>query len=664
MSDKEISFNLEPLIEVIVKGQDWILERLFNYATKLDFVKYTSTLKEAWRISIEGLTEPLINVLKSSNKVPDFGPDEDFVNDPIASFGILEAQKHRNRGVTLGMFLGLIKYYRQSYIDLILESGFEKKFEDYYRLYVDRFFDRVELGFATEWALTPQEQLIQDLQETNRIMTNEKNKYLTIFESLPNPAFFINLKNQVENRNNSASILFGFSKVPGTLYYSEINKDNIPTWMEEELKNFLSNDEEELNFEKILNTKIGPRYFNVKMKKMLDASSKFNGVMVILNDLTKRIETEQKLKESEEKFRLIAEQSLVGIFILQDNEVKYINHKVAEELGYPHEEVKNWNLEDLLNFVHPEDRDFVREQALKKQKGEKDVIMEYEHRMVNKNGDILWVKNLSKTLKYNGRPADFVTQVYITEIKKAEEKLKESENRYRRAYDQANMFKDIIIHDINNILQVIQTSGELYSTYRNNPEELNEIDKLIKLIQKAVLRGVNLVSNARKLSQLEDARMAIQSMEMFDILHESINSLKTNFKDQDINIDIQSFSDYITIYANELISDVFDNILVNAVKYRGNTALELKIIISKEKKDNDNFIKIEFQDNGRGIPDSMKEAIFQRNSKQKGSKGLGFGLSLVKRIMESFGGKIWVENRIIGDYSQGSKFILLIPGVL
>ncbi len=397
---------------------------------------------------------------------------------------------------------------------------------------------------------------------------------------------------------------------------------------------------------------------------MLDVSSKFNGVMVILNDLTKRIETEQKLKESEEQFRSIAEQSLVGTFILQDNQVKYINQKVADELSYPHEEMKKWTLEDLLKLVHPEDRDLTREQALKKQKGDTDVIMEYEYRMIDKIGGIVWVKNLSKTIMYNGRPADFVSQVYITEIKKAEEKLKESENRYRRAYDQANMFKDIIIHDINNILQVLQTSGELYSTYCNNIINSKEMDNICDMIQKSVKKGINLVSNARKLSQLEDARMSIQSMKMFDILHDSINTLKSNFKDQNFNVDIESFSDNVIINANELISDIFDNILVNAVKYHGNDTLDLKIVISKEKKDNESYVRIEFRDNGKGIPDSIKDDIFLRGSKQKRGKGLGFGLSLVKKIMESYGVELWVEDRIIGDYSKGSNFILLIPGVL
>ena len=108
----------------------------------------------------------------------------------------------------------------------------------------------------------------------------------------------------------------------------------------------------------------------------------------------------------------------------------------------------------------------------------------------------------------------------------------------------------------------------------------------------------------------------------------------------------------------DLLNEIF-----SIFKYGGDIALHLKIIISKEKKEDENYIKIEFRDNGQGIPDSMKDQVFDRSSKEKGGKGLGFGLSLVKRIMESYGGKIWVEDRIIGDYSQGSNFILLIPGV-
>jgi len=79
-------------------------------------------------------------------------------------------------------------------------------------------------------------------------------------------------------------------------------------------------------------------------------------------------------------------------------------------------------------------------------------------------------------------------------------------------------------------------------------------------------------------------------------------------------------------------------------------------------KKNQDYIKFQFLDNGIGITDDRKEWIFNNSFlKGKHGKGMGFGLSLVKEIIDSYGGFIWVENRIKGDYSKGSNFVILIP---
>ncbi len=178
---------MKGLAELVTSHENWLMQRVLHYATERDYTKYTSTLSEAWRTSISGLSAVLLQGLQAYEDLPEFSPDEDFAKDPIASFGILEARRHRSRGVPLGMFLSLMKYYRQSYVDLVLESGLDRDAEEQYRRYVDRFFDRVELGFTVEWVEHSQSHLLDELQAANRVMTNEKNRYLTSIRKLGQP---------------------------------------------------------------------------------------------------------------------------------------------------------------------------------------------------------------------------------------------------------------------------------------------------------------------------------------------------------------------------------------------------------------------------------------------------------------------------------------------
>ena len=74
---------------------------------------------------------------------------------------------------------------------------------------------------------------------------------------------------------------------------------------------------------------------------------------------------------------------------------------------------------------------------------------------------------------------------------------------------------------------------------------------------------------------------------------------------------------------------------------------------------------MEFIDNGVGIEDSRKKIVFQRGyGDEKSIHGMGLGLSLVQKIIDNYNGKIWVEDRVNGDYTKGSNFVILIPEVL
>jgi len=250
----------------------------------------------------------------------------------------------------------------------------------------------------------------------------------------------------------------------------------------------------------------------------------------------------------------------------------------------------------------------------------------------------------------------------ITDRKVAEQKIIDSEKKYRDAFERANLYKDLFAHDINNLLQIINSSAELISYQLNGVENVSDIQNISKIIKKQVQRGSKLITNVRTLSDLEDKDIELRLLDSCEILKNSIDFINKAYSERDINISINCKEDKYLINASELLQDVFENLLINAIKYNENQKIEIDINALKELKENRNYIKFEFIDNAMGIPNDKKGILFKEGyRREKGTKGMGLGLSLVYKIVHSFNGKIWVEDRIEGDYTKGSKFILLIP---
>jgi len=251
----------------------------------------------------------------------------------------------------------------------------------------------------------------------------------------------------------------------------------------------------------------------------------------------------------------------------------------------------------------------------------------------------------------------------ITRIKKTELELKNSEKKYREAYNRVQFYKDLFAHDVNNILQNVQSSADAL-TLANKTNEGKEIfDEMLKTINNQVSRGDQLVSNVRRLSDIENTELVLKEIDAFNYLEKAIKLVSESYTNKDLKIEKKSENhEYNLIIANELILDVFNNILTNAIKYNNNQNIEILIKISKEKKDSKDFVKFQFIDNGIGIPDERKQTIFQRTDKNSVS-GMGLGLSLVNQIIAKYNGYIWVENKVKDEYSKGSNFVILIPGV-
>ncbi len=252
----------------------------------------------------------------------------------------------------------------------------------------------------------------------------------------------------------------------------------------------------------------------------------------------------------------------------------------------------------------------------------------------------------------------------VEKLRKVEENLRETEIKYEEAYNRSTLYKDLFTHDISNIIQNISMSLYLLDQERKNRADLNseKPKSLFKNINSQLLRGKNLISNIRKLAEIEKDEIELKPTPLLEYLSNALNYVRESMLSDRIEIKVESMEKQIIVSANEILADVFENILINAIKYNHNAVPEIIITITKEKLSDRNYVRLEFKDNGIGIQDSNKENIFLEGYKDlKGGKGMGIGLSLITQIIKSYKGRIWVEDRIKGDHTKGSNFIVLIP---
>ncbi len=300
---------MQTFAKFISDNELWLMERILSYAKAQNFTDYTSTLIEAWRISIHGLSEALIAALDIyGENLPQFSPDEDYADDPAAVFGVIEARLHRERGISLQMFLGLYKYYRYTFVDLVRSMDEDPETKLHYEKFVERILDRIEIAFCSEWSGLDSDNALKELQKSNRLMTNEKNKYLTIFESLNVPTILIDKHGNINNMNPKSFSMLGITNLPGTMYYGQNGKgpeevkgkplSEIFPWLADEINIFISEEKASLAIDKNVRIDDDIFYYTVIMSKMLDISGKFQGGIVLIDDLTQKIEMERQLSQS------------------------------------------------------------------------------------------------------------------------------------------------------------------------------------------------------------------------------------------------------------------------------------------------------------------------------------------------------------------------------
>jgi len=362
--------------------------------------------------------------------------------------------------------------------------------------------------------------------ELEHQLKQSEEKYRHLFESSPYAIWIVDLNGVLVDCNPTTNIMFSkgtrenfegkhFVEVLGMLerpeYFIPFFKSKFESFVQNKQMNAL---EFKMTRSDGIEKWINMRSSKIKMedetliqvimqditeKKIADLKlQRSEEELKILNkELEERVQERTKeLRESEVKFRTIAESSLMGIAIIQDNKIKYVNQLSTSLTGYTVDETKELSPTKVFEFIHPEDRNWVVEQLRKKQSGSLDYETNYQYRIINKSGEIRWLDNYSKTIEYMGKPADLVTVLDITDRKKAEQELKESEEKFRTITEHSTI--GIVIIQDDNIKYV-----------NNAMLAINEytMDEMMEWSPKELLKSIHPEDRKQAIEYLKDRQL-------------------------------------------------------------------------------------------------------------------------------------------------------------
>jgi two-component system sensor histidine kinase/response regulator len=192
-----------------------------------------------------------------------------------------------------------------------------------------------------------------------------------------------------------------------------------------------------------------------------------------LSIISERKKAEGALRESEKKHRTLVEQSLQGLAIIQDYHVLFANSAAAEITGFTVDELLSLDPQQVQEIIHSDDRTVAWGRFRDRMAG-KAVDSRHEYRLVRKDGSVHWIEMFSASIEYWGKPALQAAFIDITERKLAEERLRESEERYRDLFDNAS-----------DLIQSVDENGRFVYVNKKWKEVLGYSDEEIKKLSLA-----------------------------------------------------------------------------------------------------------------------------------------------------------------------------------
>jgi len=350
-----------------------------------------------------------------------------------------------------------------------------------------------------------------------------------------------------------------------------------------------------------------------------------------------------ELQEAEARYRSLFEDAVEGIYKTDPDGREYVmaNSSMASILGYGDSDELAARVECLREevFVDPE-----RYDEYERRLREEGRVEGFEYRICRRDGEIRWVSDNARALTEDGERTGYRGGVIdITE-------RKEYEDRLEARTEELEALNRVLRHDIANDMQVIRGFAE---HLRENIDEpfrpqagkiVTTTDHVLELTEEAR----TFVEAVTGYGKTELAAIPLE-----EPLTYVIERQRDAYPQATISLDTEIPD--VAVRANEMLSSVLRNLCNNAVKHNQRPNPTVEIAVERQG----DAVEIRITDDGPGVPDDRKDAIFGKGEQSVDSEGTGIGLYLVNELVTSYDGEVWAEDR--PDGNSGTVFVVRLP---
>ncbi|MDV2480724.1 PAS domain S-box protein [Methanoculleus sp. Wushi-C6] len=208
------------------------------------------------------------------------------------------------------------------------------------------------------------------------------------------------------------------------------------------------------------------------------------------------------------------------------------------------------------------------------------------------------------------------------------------------AQREANLYLDILTHDIGNTENVSNLYADLLV---ESLQEETEATDYARKLRRSVRRSIEILGMVSKIRRIHFGKAELAPADLDAVIQDEIGRYPAGA--------VRYRGHASRVLVDEHLAEVLSNLIGNAVKHGGPG-----VAVTVRTEDAGEFVRVSVEDTGPGVPDGEKEAVFHRYEQQKRGVGEGLGLYLVKILVERYGGKVWVEDRVPGRPEEGAAF--------